>query len=321
MSNENILMENEDVEFIESEASAQLVAETPEEPRKIRKMSANKVNIAKKVVMYFILILFLLWILVPFYIVIITSFKKWEEANSPNFTWWPTQGFSVDGYKMVFQKPIANAYTAIITGFLNTLWIIIPPTLLGLFTSALAAYAFAKLQFRGKNVLFGILLATMMVPGMVTMVPAFTIYDMIGWRGTPLPLMIPGMFGAAACVFYLRQFFSGIPTETLEAAKLDGLGYVGIFFWIMVPLSKPALIAQGVLGFVGGYNDYFGPLLYLTQPPLQTLQIALTTFVSLYNAQWHAIMAGTVVALLPTVIIYIVAQKYFIEGIASSGLK
>ena len=161
----------------------------------------------------------------------------------------------------------------------------------------------------------------MMIPGMVTLVPAFTIYDLIGWRGTPLPLMIPGMFGAAACVFYLRQFFTGIPTETLEAAKLDGLGYVGIFFWIMVPLSKPALIAQGVLGFVGGYNDYFGPLLYLTSPPLQTLQIALTTFVNQYNSNWPSIMAGTLVALLPTVIIYIVAQKYFIEGIASSGLK
>lgn len=316
MNNEE-LFEN----TVEETAAVQGGEAVLEAPRKIRKMSANGTNIAKKIVMYIILVLFTLWILVPFYIVIVTSFKQWDEANSTNFTWWPTMGFSFEGYAQVFEKPIANAYTAIMTGFLNTLWIIIPPTLLGLFTSALAAYAFAKLRFRGKNILFGILLATMMIPGMVTLVPAFTIYDLIGWRGTPLPLMIPGMFGAAACVFYLRQFFTGIPTETLEAAKLDGLGYVGIFFWIMVPLSKPALIAQGVLGFVGGYNDYFGPLLYLTSPPLQTLQIALTTFVNQYNSNWPSIMAGTLVALLPTVIIYIVAQKYFIEGIASSGLK
>lgn len=316
MNNEE-LIENTEEEIVVTESGEAVL----EAPRKIRKMSANGTNIAKKIVMYIILVLFTLWILVPFYIVIVTSFKTWDEANSTNFTWWPTMGFSFEGYAQVFEKPIANAYTAILTGFLNTLWIIIPPTLLGLFTSALAAYAFAKLRFRGKNILFGILLATMMIPGMVTLVPAFTIYDLIGWRGTPLPLMIPGMFGAAACVFYLRQFFTGIPTETLEAAKLDGLGYVGIFFWIMVPLSKPALIAQGVLGFVGGYNDYFGPLLYLTSPPLQTLQIALTTFVNQYNSNWPSIMAGTLVALLPTVIIYIVAQKYFIEGIASSGLK
>ena len=316
MNNEE-LFEN----TVEETAAVQGGEAVLEAPRKIRKMSANGTNIAKKIVMYIILVLFTLWILVPFYIVIVTSFKQWDEANSTNFTWWPTMGFSFEGYAQVFEKPIANAYTAILTGFLNTLWIIVPPTLLGLFTSALAAYAFAKLRFRGKNILFGILLATMMIPGMVTLVPAFTIYDLIGWRGTPLPLMIPGMFGAAACVFYLRQFFTGIPTETLEAAKLDGLGYVGIFFWIMVPLSKPALIAQGVLGFVGGYNDYFGPLLYLTSPPLQTLQIALTTFVNQYNSNWPSIMAGTLVALLPTVIIYIVAQKYFIEGIASSGLK
>lgn len=290
-------------------------------PRKIKSMEANAASRIKKIFSYFILTLFLLWILVPFYIIIITSFKSTPEANSADFTWWPTQGFDFSGYDLVFQEPIAGAYTDIITGFLNTLWIIIPPTVIGLFTSALAAYAFAKLKFRGKNILFGILIGTMMVPGIVTLVPSYTIYDSIGWVNTPLPLMIPGMFGAAACVFYLRQFFMGIPTETLEAARLDGVGYVGMFFKMMVPLSVPALIAQGVLGFVGGYNDYFAPLLYLNTPPLQTLQIALNTFVSMYNANWPAIMAGVIVALLPTIIIYLVAQRYFIEGIASSGLK
>ena len=141
-------------------------------PRKIKSMEANAASRTKKVISYVILTLFLLWILVPFYIVIITSFKSTAEANSADFTWWPTQGFDFAGFDRVFEEPIANAYTGIVTGFLNTLWIIIPPTVIGLFTSALAAYAFAKLKFRGKNILFGILIATMMVPSIVTLVPS-----------------------------------------------------------------------------------------------------------------------------------------------------
>lgn len=269
---------------------------------------------------YLVLTLFLLWILIPFYIVIISSFKTKAEAMNPVFTWWPSEGFSLEGYKAVFQKPIANAYTSILAGFGNTLWIILPPTIIGLLTSALAAYAFAKLKFRGKNTLFGILISTMMIPSIVALVPSYTIYSTLHWVNTPLPLMIPGMFGAAACVFYLRQFFAGIPTETLEAARLDGVGYIGMFFKIMMPLAKPALIAQGVLGFVGGYNDYFGPLLYL-RTKNQTLQIALNSFVAKFGGDWPAILAATLVALIPTVLIYLIAQKYFIEGIAASGLK
>jgi multiple sugar transport system permease protein len=132
--------------------------------------------------------------------------------------------------------------------------------------------------------------------------------------------MIPGMFGAAACVFYLRQFFMGIPSETLEAARLDGVGYFGMFFKMMLPLSVPALIAQGVLGFVGGYNDYLGPMLYVSSTEFATLQVVLSQFTSQKSEQ-NIQMACTVIALLPTVVIYLVAQRYFIEGIAVSGLK
>lgn len=288
-------------------------------PRKIRSMKSNPVNITKKVFEYFFLVLFLLWILVPFYIVLVTSFKTDAEVNETVFTWFPTKGFYFEGYKSVFEEHYG--YINVMRGFLNTLWIVLPPTILGLLTSAFSAYAFAKLKFRGKNILFALLLATMMIPGMVTMVPSFVIFDNIGWNRTPLPLMIPGMFGAAACVFYLRQFFMGIPSETLEAARLDGLGYFGMFFRMMLPLSVPALIAQGVLGFVGGYNDYFGPLLYVSGTEFETLQVALSSSVDKYDGEWNKVMATTVVALIPTIIVYLVAQKYFIEGIAVSGLK
>ena len=206
-------------------------------------------------------------------------------------------------------------------GFINTLIIVIPPTILGLFCSAISAYAFAKLRFKGKNLLFGFLLLTMMIPGTIMLTPSYMIYDMIGWTNTPLPLMIPGMFGAATCVFFMRQFYSGIPTELIEAAKLDGMGYFKIFWKIMVPLSVPALFAQGLLGFIGGYNDYFGPYLYLQDPEWYTLQIALKSFQGSYSSNVPTIMAGSIVALIPTLVIYAVAQNYFIEGIATSGMK
>ena len=307
-----------------NKTNSQVLPETmvggEEKTKKIRKIANNPVNITKKVFVYFFLIMFALWILVPFYIILVTSVKTSAEINRSHFTWFPTEGFFFGGYKSAFESIDDSTAMTLIRGFLNTLWIIIPPTLIGLMTSAFSAYAFAKLKFRGKNILFAILLATMMIPGMVTFVPSFVIYDNIGWNHTPLPLMIPGMFGAAACVFYLRQFFMGIPSETLEAARLDGLGYFGMFFYMMLPLSVPALIAQGVLGFVGGYNDYLGPMLYVSSTNYATLQVVLSQFTS-QNSEQNIQMACTVIALVPTIAIYLVAQKYFIEGIAVSGLK
>lgn len=278
-------------------------------------------QITSKVLIYFVLILFALWILVPFSIVIVTSFKTAREASNPQFSFFP-KDFSVEGYKDVFTYTAGGeGMPLLIRGFLNTFMIVIPPTILGLFCSAMSAYAFAKLRFKGKNLLFSALLMTMMIPGTIMLTPSYMIYTLLGWVDTPLPLMIPGMFGAATCVFFMRQFYSGIPTSLIEAAKLDGMGYFKIFWKIMVPLSVPALLAQGILGFIGGYNDYFGPYLYLQDPKWYTLQIALNSFQGSYSRNIPAMMAGAVIALIPTLIIYIVAQKYFVEGIATSGMK
>lgn len=276
-------------------------------------------RIAARVIIYVLLALFVLWILVPFYTIVISSFKTDAEALDPKFTWWPKEGFHFEPYLHVFET---NSYTpSVLRGFLNTLWVVIPPTVLGLLFSAMSAYSFAKLRFPAKSLLFSVLILTMMIPGIIMLTPSYFIYDNIGWVDTPLPLMIPGMFGAAACVFFMRQFYFGIPTDLVEAAKLDGLGYVAIFFRIMVPLSVPALLAQGVLGFIGGYNDYFGPLLYLRSPEIQTLQIALANFADEWVRSRPTVLAGAVMALLPTLLIYIFAQKYFIQGIATSGMK
>ena len=280
-------------------------------------------QIAAKVLIYFVLILYAVIIVFPFSIILVTSFKTWQDSSSLTFEWIPANGFTLEGYKEVFSfraNPDSDLPT-LVRSFINTVLYIIPPTVIGLFTSSMAAYAFAKLKFRAKNVMYSILLATMMIPGTITIAPQFSIYDAIQWVDTPLPLMIPGMFGAAACVFFMRQFFSGIPDSLVEAAKLDGESYIGIFFRIMVPLSVPALLAQGLLGFIGGYNDYFNPLIYLQSSELQTLQVALRTFSTVYALKPSIVMAGTVVALVPMLIIYFFAQDYFIEGIAASGLK
>ena len=273
----------------------------------------------RKSIIYFGLGLFALFVLFPFAIMLISSFKHKEETIG-SFTWWPEMGFTLKGYENAFEK--VESSTSIVEGFFNTLWIVIPPTVIGLMTSTLAAYAFAKMRFRGKNVMFGLLIATMMVPGIATLVPSYIIYDYLGVTvNAPFfPLMVPGMFGAAACVFFMRQAIFAIPDSVIEASRIDGIGPFGCFVKIVLPLIKPALLSQGVLGFVGGYNDYFGPLIYL-KSDYQTLQIAVSVFSDRYSGDWPSILAANIVAIIPTVLIYIFVQKYFIEGITAGGEK
>lgn len=276
-------------------------------------------ELLRKTIIYAGLFLFALFVLFPFAIMLISSFKHKEETIG-QFTWWPEMGFTLDGYKNAFEK--VESSTSIVEGFFNTLWIIIPPTIIGLLVSTLAAYAFAKMRFRGKKVMFGLLIATMMVPGIATLVPSYIIYDYLGITvDAPFfPLMVPGMFGAAACVFFMRQAIFAIPDSVIEASRIDGIGPFGCFVKIVLPLVKPALLSQGVLGFVAGYNDYFGPLIYL-KSDYQTLQIAVSVFSDRYSGDWPSILAANVVAIIPTVLIYIFVQKYFIEGITAGGEK
>ena len=279
----------------------------------------NQKDLIRKSIIYFGLIAYALFVLFPFAIMLISSLKHKEETIG-SFTWIPELGLTLRGYVNALEKVASS--TSIIEGFFNTLWIIIPPTVIGLFVSALSAYAFTKMRFRGKNIMFGLLIATMMVPGIVTLVPSYIIWDYLGVTvNAPfIPLMVPGMFGAAACVFFMRQAFYAIPDSIVEAAKIDGLGPFQCFIQIVLPLAKPALLAQGILGFVAGYNDYFGPLIYL-KSDYQTLQIAVSVFSDRYSGDWPSILAANVIAIIPTVLIYIFAQRYFIEGITAGGEK
>ena len=276
-------------------------------------------ELLRKLVIYCGLGLFALFVLFPFAIMLVSSFKYKEETIGA-FTWWPKMGMTLRGYVNAFEKVASS--TSIIEGFFNTLWIIIPPTVIGLMTSTLSAYAFAKMRFRGKEVMFGLLIATMMVPSIVTLVPSYIIWDYLGITVTApfVPLMIPGMFGAAACVFFMRQSINAIPDSVIEASRIDGIGPFGCFVKIVLPLIKPSLLAQGVLGFVGGYNDYFGPLIYL-KSDYQTLQIAVSVFSDRYSGDWPSILAANIVAIIPTILIYIFVQRYFIEGITAGSEK
>lgn len=299
------------------------IAQEAVAPAPKRTGHAKTKKIIGKAIIYVVLIAYALIIILPFLTVLLTALKTSKDATHIPFLWIPEQGLTLEGFRIaITENPQMNAaMPALIQGFFNTLLYVIPPTVIGLFTSSLSAYAFAKLRFRAKGIMYTMLLATMMIPGMIMLAPQLLVYDAIGWTGTPLPLMIPGMFGAAACVFFMRQFFTGISDSILEAAKIDGLGIIGIFFRIIVPLSVPALLAQGLLGFVGGYNDFLAPLIYLDSAELQTLQIALRTMASTHADDPNVVMSCCLVALLPMLIIYFICQKFFISGVITSGLK
>ncbi|MBR4767694.1 MAG: carbohydrate ABC transporter permease [Lachnospiraceae bacterium] len=264
--------------------------------------------------------LMILIVLIPFYILIITSLKGTIEANSIYFTWWPQKGFSIKSYKDLFTRA-ADVGVPIARSMVNSFVYAIIPTTVGLFMSALSAYAFAKLPFRGKKSMYAILIATMMMPGCVTMTTAYIMYDRLGWVNSALPLIIPPCFGAAATVMFLREFFMGIPNELLEAGRIDGAGRWRCFFDIILPLGKPALIAQFIMGFISSYNNYVGPLIYINNPEGYTIQIAINFLGGPFPDQAVTASAG-VFAVVPMLLLYAIFQKRIVEGISmSSGIK
>jgi len=253
-------------------------------------------------------------ILVPLLWTISTSLKSPGEVFGDQF--FPNIWKS-DNY--------AKAVTAIpfFTFLANTLIILIPVLIGTVFSAALCAYGFARFKFRGKRILFLVLLATMMLPGQVTMIPMFIMFKEIGWVDTFLPLIIPSFFGGGAFnIFLIRQFMRGIPKDLDEAAFVDGATRWTIFTKVMLPLSKPPLIAVAIFTFMGVWNDFQGPLIYLNTTDKYTLALGLSMFKGLYNVEWNMLMAATILIMLPALIVFFAAQKYFIEGISiSSAMK
>ncbi len=188
-------------------------------------------------------------------------------------------------------------------------------------SSSLAAYAFARVRFRGRDTLFIITLAALMIPGQITMIPLYVVMARIGWVDTQLPLIVPAYFGSAFGIFLLRQYFMTIPQELNDAAKIDGCSHFGIYWRIMMPLSKAVLATLALLAFMGSWNDLLGPIIYLYRDELFTLPLALTRFRSQYFTQWAYMMAGATVSLMPILLVFLFTQQYFVRGVVLSGLK
>ncbi len=210
-----------------------------------------------------------------------------------------------------------------ISGIINTVIVEIPVLLIGGFTSSLAAFAFAKLKFRGKNALFLALLATIMIPFAVVMIPQFVLFTKLKWTNSLLPLIVPGCFGNVSMIFFLRQNLYGIPGDLMEAAKLDGCSYFGCYWRIFLPLMKGALGTQLMLWFMGIWNDYLAPTIFLRDEKLWTLQVVIRSFNSYYAIQsdYALIMAASVIAMLPTLVLFFAFQRVIVESVAISGIK
>lgn len=209
------------------------------------------------------------------------------------------------------------------TGLLNSFIVTSLVVLVGTFSSTMAAFAFAKLDFPHKRAIFVALLATIMIPIVVLILPQFLVYAQIGWIDTLLPLIVPGLLGNVTMIFFLRQYMLGIASELLEAAKLDGAGYFRIYWSIFLPLCKPAIAANVIIVFMATWNDYLGPLIFTSSPRNSTVQLVIASLNSYYAEQtdFPLIMAASIIAVLPVIIIFIAAQKYFVDSFAFSGIK
>lgn len=264
-----------------------------------------------------VLIFFSLIFVVPFLGMVATSLK--EEKQIQDFgsllqVFWP-HPFRWANYTEVFQLvPFARFIG-------NTIYVTIMTIIGAAFSCSCVAYAFARLRWPGRDFLFAILLATMMLPSQVTLVPTFLIFSHLGWVNSFKPLWVPSFFGSAFFIFLLRQFFLTIPQELEEAAEIDGCGYGRIFLQILLPLLKPALLAVVVFQFLWAWNDFVGPLVYLNRADILTLSVGLQAFRSLHGTQWGLLLAASTIMTVPVIALFFAAQKHFIEGITLTGLK
>ncbi|HOE84622.1 MAG TPA: carbohydrate ABC transporter permease [Sphaerochaeta sp.] len=267
----------------------------------------------KKGILYFLLCLSALIMLMPFVWMISASLKLDKDVFGYPIVWIPSNP-RWQNYRDIWTTIPLGRFIA------NTTKLTIIVTFLQLLTSSFAAYAFAKLEFKGRNALFLGYVATIAMPWQVYMVPQFMMMRSFGLNNTHLAIICLQAFSAFG-VFLMRQFYMGVPDELCEAARIDGMNEYKIWALIMLPLSKPALSTLTIFTFVNTWNDFLGPLLYLTKMELKTVQIGLRMFISQYSSEYGLIMAASVVALVPVLIVFLALQKFFVQGVATSGLK
>ncbi|WP_339350259.1 carbohydrate ABC transporter permease [Bifidobacterium indicum] len=251
--------------------------------------------------------------LLPFFWMITSSLKSNNEIYSIPIKWFPST-WHWENYIHIWTQADMS------TWLLNTIFFSVVVTLLQVFTGSFAAYGFSKIRFRGRNALFLIYIATMAVPWQAYMIPQFKMLSSLGLSDTRWSIVLLQAFGAFG-VFMMKQFYDSIPEELSEAARLDGLSEFGIYRRIILPLSGSSIAALAIITFTNTWNDYMGPLIYLRSQNLYTIQLGLKLFISQYSADFAMIMTGSVLSVLPILVVFLIGQNQFIEGIATSGMK
>ena len=278
----------------------------------MKNMKTNK--LLKNLLIYVLLIFCSLLFLAPFYWMFSTSVKPSNEVFLFPPKWIPSH-FKFENFWNAWQlQPFGMCLK-------NSLIVVGMTTVAQVFSSSLIAYGFARFDFKGKNFLFMIVLATMMIPWDVTMIPLYMEFNLFGWINTLKPLIVPSFFGSGFFIFMLRQFLLGIPKELDEAARIDGANAFQIYWKIYLPLMKPALILVAIFNILNTWNDYLGPLVFLNDQSKYTLTLGLAQFKGVFGVDTTAIMAITTLICIPPVLIFFIAQKHIVEGVSSTGLK
>ena len=287
------------------------------QPKPARAKSIQRTDTLSRSLIWLVLVVGAVVFMLPFIWMISSSLKE-EQAVFvyppqliPNPVMWSNYAQSLT------YKPFA-------TYVFNTLIIVVLNQVAILLSASFCAYGFARIQFKGRDFWFAIVLASMMIPYAVLMIPQFIMFTRLGWIDTRLylPLTVPVLFGGGGFnIFLLRQFFKGIPLDLADAARVDGCSEFGIYWRIMMPLAKPALATIAIFTFLGTWNDFLGPLLYIKSPEYFTVSIGLAAFRGVMRTRWDLLMAASTAMIVPAVALFFAAQRYFIEGAAISGLK
>ncbi|MFN0138131.1 MAG: carbohydrate ABC transporter permease [Phycisphaerae bacterium] len=262
----------------------------------------------------------------PFYWMLVTSLSTTAQAagaaTASGFSWLPTDP-QWSNYPAALAKVGSRPVYGFIDALANTIVITTLCVLGQVISCSLVGYGFAKLRFRGREGLFILMIATMMLPAQVTMIPLFLLFRNFGWIDTILPLVVPAFFGTPFFIFMFRQFFAQVPEALVEAARIDGCGHMGVWWRIMLPLCRPVIAITAVFTFIGTWNDFMGPLIYLQSEENMTLAVALNQFQNQYGdfRDMNLLMAASVVTMLPCIILFFVAQRQFIGGLALGGVK
>ncbi len=280
-----------------------------------KKRMGMRMSLVRKILWYVVTTVGAVAMLLPFAWMISTSFKAENEIFTVPISWIPSQ-INFDNYSRALKVvPIFKC-------MLNTLIIAIPKILGEVFVSALVAFGFARFEFKGRNVLFMVMLATMMLPYEVTMIPTFMIWSKLGFSDSYVPLILPAFCGSASFIFFLKMYFETVPKDYEEAAWLDGAKNFKVFYMVFLPLAKPALVTICLWSFMGTWNDLLGQLIYIDSQEKYTIQLALASFSSMTGETlWGPLMAASFMALIPVIFLLLYAQKYFMEGVKMGGIK